>query len=170
AGRARPAARRCARARDALSVSGWKIPRGISLFHVPRAHARLIAATMRSRKSRDNGAGLTTPTNQNRLLDGYYPRWRRGDLRSIRRLLFNTGELARQDLDHGEALFGHAAHPVDPPFLGVLACHNVLAQGRKSLGFQLIQDRRKRLRKRCAGITDRYDLKTGCKQIAAYFI
>jgi len=28
----------------------------------------------------------------------------------------------------------------------------------------------KSLRKRCADITDKYDLKTGCKQIAAYFI
>jgi len=54
--------------------------------------------------------------------------------------------------------------------LGVLAYHNVLAQGRKFLGFQLIQIRRKSLRKRRAGITDKCDLKTGCKQIAAYFI
>src|SRR5262249_41878572 len=41
---------------------------------------------------------------------------------------------------------------------------------RKSPGLQLIQDRRKSLRKRWAGITDKYDLKTGCKQISAYFI
>src|SRR5215469_5465122 len=88
-----------------------------------------------------------------------YPRWRRGDLRSIRRFLSHSGGFARQDLDHREALFGRAAHPVDPPFLGVLACHNVLAQGRKSLGFQLIQDRRKSLRKRCAGITEKYEKK-----------
>src|SRR5262249_5740808 len=47
--------------------------------------------------------------------------WRSGDLHSIRRLLSNSAGFVRQDLDHGEALFNHAAHPVDPPFLGVLA-------------------------------------------------
>src|SRR6516164_6034902 len=40
-------------------------------------------------------------------------------------MLSNSGGFARQDLDHGEALFHHAAHPVDPPLLGVLAYHNV---------------------------------------------
>jgi hypothetical protein len=82
----------------------------------------------------------------------------------------NSGGLARQRLDHGKAVFRYAAHPVDPPFFGILARHNMLTQWGKSLGFQFLQDWRKSLGKRCAGISDKHDLKTNCKQIAAYFV
>ena len=60
---------------------------------------------------------------------------------SIRCLLSNSGGLARQRLDHRKPTFGQAAYRVDPPFLGILARHDVLAQRRKSLCFQLLQDR-----------------------------
>ena len=47
---------------------------------------------------------------------------------------------------------------------------NVFAQGRKSLGFQLLQYRSKIDGERRTGVADKYDLKTNCKQIAAYFV
>ena len=46
----------------------------------------------------------------------------------------------------------------------------MLAQGRKPLGFQLLQDRSKIDGERGAGVADKYDLKTNCEQPAAYFI
>src|SRR5271163_3498792 len=78
--------------------------------------------------------------------------------------------LARQRLDHGKASFGRATHHVDSPFLGILARDDVLTQGWKSLSFQLFQDRSKSCSNHCIGVTDKYDQKTGCKQIATYFV
>src|SRR5262249_16943721 len=76
---------------------------------------------------------------------------------------------ARQRAYQANPAFDQAAYPVDPPFLGILARCDVLAQWRKSLGFQLFQDGSKGCCKRGAGVTDKYDLKTSCNQIAPYF-
>src|SRR6266568_4396556 len=84
-------------------------------------------------------------------------------------LVLHSAGLARQRLDHGKPSFGRAAQHVNSPFLGTLTGDDVLTQGWKPLSFQLLQDRSKSLSDHCVGVTDKFDLKTGCQQIAARF-
>jgi hypothetical protein len=86
------------------------------------------------------------------------------------RVRSRSAELACQCLDHRKPALDQTAHHVDPPFLVFLARHYVRTQGRKSLCFQLLDDGRKAPGKRSAVITDKYDLKTRCQQVAADFI
>src|SRR5215472_10076379 len=86
------------------------------------------------------------------------------------RVLSASSGLACQCLDHRKPTFGLAPHHIDPPFFLIVAHYDVRTQGRKSLRFQLLQDRSKGGHHGSSRVVKNEDLKTCCQQVAAYFI